>query len=138
MPDKKREPSARERWGEWVIIIVLILVGFTLIFASISNHGLLQEALATIGLNFLSSAAVTTIILLLVGNSVAGLKNQIDNLGYEVDKLHNIIDEEIDAIYNNIGRLSTLLNDAGSLGIIGIGRSRHSNNFEGNKSFVER
>ena len=138
MRDKKREPSARERWGEWVIILILILAGFTLIFASISIKGFLQVALATIGLNFLSSAAVTIIILLLVGSSVVGLTDQIDNLRNEVDKLHIILEEKIDAMYKNIGRLSTLLNDAGSLGIIGIGRSRHSNNFEGNKDFVER
>jgi hypothetical protein len=94
MKSKNPKSSVRDRWGEWVIIIVLILAGFTLIFASISNKGLLQEALLTIGLNFLSSAAVTTIILLLVGSDVGGLKSQINNLEQEVDKLHGIIADE--------------------------------------------
>ncbi len=91
-----------------------------------------------IGLNFLSSAAVTVFILLLVGSDVGGLRRQINNLEQEVDKLHEIIDDETDAMYKNIGRFSTLLTDASSLGIVGLGRSGQSAIFERDKNFVER
>lgn len=138
MAEKKREPTPRERWGEWIIVTVLALAGLALIFASLANKGILQEVLATIGLNFLSSAAVTTFILLLVGNDVGGLKSQINNLEQEVDKLHEIIVDETDAMYKNIGKLSTLLTDACSLGIVGLGRSRYVTAFDGNKNLGER
>lgn len=138
MAENKPLSSFRERWGQWIIVIFLMLAGFTLIFASLSNKGILQEALITIGLNFLSSAAVTAFILVLVGSDVGGLKSQINNLELEVDKLHRVIEDETDAMYRNIGKLSTLLTDASSLGIVGLGRSEHSAVFEGNKNFVER
>jgi hypothetical protein len=138
MPDEKRKPSAKERWGERVIITVLVLAGLVLIFASTLYKGLLQAALATIGLNFLSSAAVTFIILFLVGSDIGGLKQEINNLGQEVDKLHNIIENEIDIMHNSVGSLSALLSNAYNLGIVGLGRSKQSANFEGNKNFVER
>ena len=138
MANVKRTSSAKERWGERVIITVLVLAGFALIFASTLYKGLFQEALATIGLNFLSSAAVTFIILFLVGSDVSGLKGQVNNLGQEVDKLHNIIEKEIDIMHNSVGSLSALLNNAYNLGIIELGRSRQSPNFEGSKNLVER
>ncbi len=134
----KRGPNFRERYGQLITVAFLLLTGLTLISISIPNTGLLQQALVAIGLNFLSSAAVTVFILLLVGSDVGGLKSQINKLEQEVDMLHGIIEDETDAMYKNIGRLSTLLTDASSLGIIGLGRSGQSTVFEGNKNFVER
>jgi|SRR5579885_261387 hypothetical protein len=138
MQESRREVSLRERWGEWVVVIILLLLGLTLISVSLSNKGVLQEALVTIGLNFLSSAAATLIILFLVGNNIAGLTSQINNLEQQVDKLHQIITDETDAVYKNISKLSTLLTDVSSLGIVGIARSRHYANFEGDKNLIER
>jgi hypothetical protein len=138
MQNDEPKSSAKERWGERVIIVVLILAGIVLILASSFFTGLLRESLATIGLNFLSSAAVTIIILSLVGSDVGGLKQEINNLGREVDKLHNIKEKEIDIMLNSVGSLSALLSNAYSLGIVGLGRSKQSANFEGNKNFVER
>lgn len=131
MPKRNQELSPKERWGERVIVIVLILIGLILVLTSTLSTGLLREALLTIGLNFLSSAAVTIIILFLVGSDVGGLRK-------EVDKLHNIIEEEIDVMHHSIGSLSALLNNAYSLGIVELGRSRQSPNFEGSKNLIER
>lgn len=131
MPKRNQELSPKERWGERVTIFVLILIGLILILASALSADLLREALLTIGLNFLSSAAVTIIILFLVGSDVGGLRK-------EVDKLHNIIEEEIDVMHHSIGSLSALLNNAYGLGIVELGRSRQSPNFEGSKNLVER
>ncbi len=138
MARNQRKQTTKERWGEWIVVTSLILAGFSLLFASLSNKGILQQALLAIGLNFLSSAAVTAFILLLVGSDVGGLKSQINHLEQEVDKLQEVIENETDIIYKNIGRLSTLVADAYSLGIVGFGRSRYSTTFDGNKNFIER
>lgn len=156
MVEDKRKPSFRERYGQLITVAFLSLTGLTLIFASIPEKGLPQEALLAIGLNCLSSAAISIIILLLIGSDVGGLKSQINNLEQEtnnleqeVDKLHKIIENETDtihkiiesetnAMYKNIGKLSTLLTDASSLGIVGLGRSKYSTAFEESKNFVER
>jgi hypothetical protein len=131
MTDKNRESSARDRWGEWVIVVILFLLGVVLYFASSAITGLLRQALASISFSFLSTSFATGILLAIVGSNVSGLKK-------EVDRLHKIIEEEIDTIYSSIGSLSSMLNNASNLGIVGLGRSGHSVVFEGNKNFVEK
>jgi hypothetical protein len=131
MRNRNPASSARERWGEWVIVVILFLVGVVLYFASPATTGLLRQALESVSFSFLSTSFATGIILAIVGSNVSGLKK-------EVDKLHGIIEDEIDTIYSSIGNLSSMLNNASNLGIIGLGRSGQSPVFEENKNFVER
>ena len=138
MAKDKQDFNFRDRYGQFIIVAFLILTGLTLLFAPKPNIGLLHDTLIAIGLNCLSSAAISIIIFLLVGSEVGGLRIQITHLEGEVDKLHGIIEHEADAMSKNIGRLATLLTHASSMGIIGIGRSGQSPVFEGNKNFIER
>jgi hypothetical protein len=131
MSDNKHGSFPKERWGEWIIVIILFLSGTALYFASPLTTGLFRQALTSISLSFLSTSFATGIILAIVGSDVRGLRK-------EIDKLHNIIDEKIEIIQGNSDNQSAFLRNTYSLGIIGLGRSRQSANFEGNKNFLER
>src|SRR5450755_3122566 len=112
MSDNKHGSFPKERWGEWIIVIILFLSGTALYFASPLTTGLFRQALTSISLSFLSTSFATGIILAIVGSDVRGLRK-------EIDKLHNIIDEKIEIIQGNSDNQSAFLRNTYSLGIIG-------------------
>jgi hypothetical protein len=124
MPDEEPKPTIKDRWGERVIILVLFLTGLALYFGSQKTSGSWQQVLSSIGLSFLGTAFATGIVLALVGSDVGGLRK-------EIDKLRSII-------YVNLYGLSTLASNSYNLGVVGIGRSRRSQNFEEGQNIAER
>ncbi len=138
MQRRNKELSTRDRWGEWVVAIILFLLGLTLFLISSNVKGLAQQILVAVGLSFVGSSSASAIILFLVGSNVAGLKKEIIHLGGEIDKLHENIEQEIESIHTSVGDMSTLIAEAHSLGLIAIGRSRDSDKFEGGQNVVER
>lgn len=131
-------PNAKDRWGEKVVVIVLGISGTALFLFSTFFNGLVGVALSSIGLSLLGSAAAAGVILALVGSDVGGLKREVSNLEQEVDKLHVLIEEEVNTIHKSVASFSVFIHNAYGLGIVGIGRARASPNYEGRKNFVER
>lgn len=130
--------SFRDRWGEWVVSIILFLLGLTLFLIFNNQQGQAQRIISAVGLSFIGSSSASAIILLLIGSNVAGLKEEIGHLHEEIDKLHENTEQEIKSIHTSIGEMSALITEANSIGLVAIGRSRDSDTFEGGKNLVER
>lgn len=138
MQKDDRKLSAKELWGEWVAVTIIFLSGTILFLVSINLKDPIKEVLANVGFSLLGSAGAFCIILFLVGSNVGGLKKETNKLRDEIDKLHANIEQEIESIDIKVATMSALVSDAHSLGLVAIGRSRDSDNFEGGKNIVAR
>lgn len=138
MQKDDRKPSTKELWGEWVAVTIIFLLGIILFLVSINFKDPIKEVLANIGFSLLGSAGASFIILILVGSSVGGLKKETNNLRDEIDKLHANLEQEIESIDTKVAAMSALVSEAHRLGLVAIGRSRESDNFEGGKNMVGR
>ena len=85
----------------------------------------------------MGSAGASGIVLVLVGSNVK-VKEEINNLSDEIDYLHKNIEKEIESIHTRVGAMSTLVSDAHNIGLVAVGRSRESDNFQGRVNIVER
>ena len=138
MQKDDRKLSAKELWGEWVAVTIIFLLGIILFLVSINLKDPIKEVLGNIGFSLLGSAGASFIILILVGSSVGGLKKETNNLRDEIDKLHANLEQEIESIDTKVAAMSALVSEAHRLGLVAIGRSRESDNFEGGNNIVGR
>lgn len=131
MGNEESKLSIKDRFGQWFTVLVLFLAGLALYFIAPHIPSPWQQILSSVGLSFLGTSFATGIILAVVGSDVGGLRK-------EVNKLHNIINKEIDIMHKSVESLSTLASHAYNLGIIDLGRSRQKAHFEGSNNFVQR